>query len=442
MKRAASKNLKKRTINSSIWVTAGYGLQQVLRFASNIILTRLLFPEAFGLMAIIQTIMFGLAMLSDIGIAPSIIHNKRGNEPVFLNTAWTVHVAQGFIAFIVILVLTPFFADFYDQPMLLQLLPVVGFSAIITGFNSTKLATANRDLLMAKVTILELVTYIISLIVTVLLAWIYKSVWALVWGVLVGAFLKALASHFYLPGPHNRFAWEKPALIALFSFGGWIFLSSGLTFLSGEGIKLIVAKFMDVRMLAFYTLASTMSLVFWNAMQTLAGRVFFPAYSEVLREYPEKMHGLLTKARLIMIGSGGLCALFFVFFGDIFMRFVYDARYVETGVMLQILAMGTLASVVVGSYTGVFFAKGLVATSTLTQTIQAVVQIAAIFIGAYYYQERGVILALAAIHWLVYPVYAYFLHTKAGLWQPKIDLPFLAISAVISYFVFNSLHYV
>ncbi len=52
MKRAAAKNLKNRTINSSVWVTAGYGLQQILRFASNIILTRLLFPEAFGLMTI------------------------------------------------------------------------------------------------------------------------------------------------------------------------------------------------------------------------------------------------------------------------------------------------------------------------------------------------------------------------------------------------------
>lgn len=442
MKRAAAKNLKNRTINSSVWVTAGYGLQQILRFASNIILTRLLFPEAFGLMAIIQTIMFGLAMLSDIGIAPSIIHNKRGNEPAFLNTAWTIHVAQGFMTFLVILALTPFLADFYDHPMLLQLLPVVGFGAIITGFNSTKLATANRDLLMAKVTIIELVTYIISLAATIALAWIYKSVWALVWGVLLGAFLKMLASHFYLPGPHNKFAWEKPALHALFGFGAWIFLSSALTFISGEGIKLIVAKFMDMEMLAFYTLASTMSLVFWNAMQQLAGRVFFPAYSEVLREHPEKMQGLLTKARLIMIGSAGLCALFFIFFGDMFMRFVYDERYVETGVLLQILAMGSLASIVVGSYSGVFFAKGLVATSTVTQAIQAVVQIAAIFIGAHYYQEKGVIIALAAIHWLVYPVYAYYLHTKAGLWQPKIDLPFLAVSAVITYFVFRSLHYI
>ncbi len=442
MKRAAGKNLKKRTINSSVWVTAGYGAQQILRFASNIILTRLLFPEAFGLMTIVQTIMFGLAMLSDIGIQPSIIHNKRGNEPAFLNTAWTIHVIQGFLIFMVILAITPFFADFYQQPMLLQLLPVVGFSAIIAGFNSTKLATANRDLLMGKVTILELVTYIISLIVTVVLAWIYKSVWALVWGVLVGAFLKALASHVYLPGPHNRFAWEKPALHALFGFGAWIFLSSALTFISGEGIKLIVAKFLDIKMLAFYTLASIMSLVFWQAMQQLAGRVFFPAYSEVLREHPEKMVRLLTKARLIMIGSAGLFALFFVFFGDIFMRFVYDERYADSGILLQILAMGSLASIVVGSYSGVFFAKGLVAISTLTQAIQVVVQLLAIFIGAYYFQEKGVILALAVIHWLVYPVYAYYLHTKAGLWQPKIDLPFLAFSAVISYFVFNSLHYI
>ena len=59
MTKVKKNNFKKRAINSGIWVTAGYGLQQVLRLASNLILTRLLFPEAFGLMAIVQTIMTG-----------------------------------------------------------------------------------------------------------------------------------------------------------------------------------------------------------------------------------------------------------------------------------------------------------------------------------------------------------------------------------------------
>ncbi len=46
----------------------GVGGQQFLRLASNLILTRLMFPEAFGLMALIQTFMVGLQMFSDIGI--------------------------------------------------------------------------------------------------------------------------------------------------------------------------------------------------------------------------------------------------------------------------------------------------------------------------------------------------------------------------------------
>lgn len=437
-----SKNLKKRAINSGLWVTVGYGLQQVLRLGSNLILTRLLFPEAFGLMAIIQTVMIGLTMMSDIGIVPSIIHNKRGNEPEFLNTAWSLQVVQGVLIFFVVFLSAPFFAKFYNEAMLSQLLPVVGLSSLIAGFNSTKLASANRNLLMGKVTLIELLTYIVSIIVTILLAWIYKSVWALVWGTLAGGFLKMLASHFYLPGTRNKFAWEQPALKALFGFGSWIFLSSALTFLAGEGNKLFVAKFLDVKMLAFYTLASTMSLIFWQAMLQLSGKILFPTYSEVLRDHPERMDSLLTKARLAMIASGGLCALFFVLYGDQFMWAIYDDRYRDSGVMLQILGMGSLAGIIIGSYTGVFFAKGLVNISAATQAVQIVVQVIAILLGAHFYGTKGVIIALASIHWLLYPVYAYLLHTKAGLWQPKIDLPFLAVSAVISYFVFRSLHYI
>lgn len=442
MQQTKAQSLKKRAINSGLWVTAGYGFQQILRFASNLVLTRLLFPEAFGLMAIVQTVMVGLTMMSDFGIMPSIIQNKRGDEPDFLNTAWTIQVLQGVMIFLVICSLAPFFANFYHESILRQLLPVVGFSAVISGLNSTKLATANRNLHMAKVTLLELGTYVISLIITIFLAWMYKSVWALIWGMMFGNFLKMLASHFYLPGMRNHFVWEKPAVKAIFTYGSWIFVSSTLTFLAGEGNKLFVAKFLDVRMLAFYTLASTMSLIFWQAMLQLSGKILFPTYSEVLRDHPDQMNKVLAKARLLMIASGGLCALFFIFWGDQFMWFIYDDRYRESGVILQILGMGSLAGIIVGSYTGVFFAKGLVGVSTITQAVQIVVQVVAVIIGNYFYGNQGVIVALASIYWLLYPLYAYLLHTKTGLWQPKIDLPFLAVSALISYFVFQRINYI
>ena len=93
-------------------------------------------------------------MMSDLGIQPSIVQNERGHEDTFLNTAWTLQVIQGFLIFLAILISAPYFAAFYQHPMLSTLLPVVGTSAIIAGFNSTKLATANRDLQMGKTTLI------------------------------------------------------------------------------------------------------------------------------------------------------------------------------------------------------------------------------------------------------------------------------------------------
>ena len=68
----------------------GFGTGQVLRLASNLILTRLLFPEAFGVMAMVSVFLMGLAMFSDVGVGPAIMQSKRGDDRDFLNTAWTI----------------------------------------------------------------------------------------------------------------------------------------------------------------------------------------------------------------------------------------------------------------------------------------------------------------------------------------------------------------
>lgn len=441
MKNSEHLTLKKRAINSGLLVSVNYGAQQVLRFGSNLILTRLLFPEAFGLMAIMQAVMIGLTMMSDIGIQPSIVQNKRGGEANFLNTAWTIQVIQGLSIFLVILASASFFASFYHEPLLLQLLPVVGLGAVISGFNSTKLATAYRELYMAKVTLIEIVTYVISLTTIIILAWIYKSVWALIFGTLLGNFLKMLASHFVLPGNRNHFAWEKSSVKALFGFGSWIFVSSALTFLAGEGNKLFVAKLLNVNMLAFYTLASTMSLVFWQSICQLSSKILLPAYAEVLRNNPHRIQKVMTKTRLVMIIPSWICALFFVFYGDHFMWLIYDARYRESGVMLRILAMGSLAGIVGGSYAGILIAKGLVRSSTALLALQIVIQVIAILVGNHFYKEYGVVIALASVSWLMYPAYTY-VHIKAGLWQPKIDIPILSVSLLIVIFASMGIKYV
>src|SRR5882757_2906675 len=83
-------SLKQRAIRGSMWTMVGYVGSQVLRFGSTLVLTRMLFPEIYGKMAIAGVFFQGLQMFSDVGIGPSIIQNERGEHPPFYNTAWTI----------------------------------------------------------------------------------------------------------------------------------------------------------------------------------------------------------------------------------------------------------------------------------------------------------------------------------------------------------------
>ncbi|OED50635.1 hypothetical protein AB838_01625 [Rhodobacteraceae bacterium (ex Bugula neritina AB1)] len=86
----------KRTLRSASWLMIGDGGPQALRLAFNLILTRILFPEAIGLMALVTVEAMALPLFSNVGLGPPGTQNKRGDDPEFLNTAWTIQVFRGF----------------------------------------------------------------------------------------------------------------------------------------------------------------------------------------------------------------------------------------------------------------------------------------------------------------------------------------------------------
>lgn len=425
--------LRQRVFQAGFWTLSGYAMNQLLRLGGNLILTRLLFPEAFGLMAIVQALIVGITMITDIGIGPSIIQKTRGSDPDFVNTAWTIQLIRGVLMWIGFCALAWPVSKFYDQPILFGMLPVVGSVAIISGFNSTKLFTAQRNLEAARATQIDVGAYAIGLLCSVYFAWLTQSVWALVWGGLITSFLKAIASHVLLHGIRNRIAWDHDALKQMVGFGRWILLSSTLTFLSVEGMRLMIGAMLDMRQLGLYALASTMSLLLWQATQHLAGNVLFPVYSEVYRTNPKNLLATLYKVRLAIILPSWGVAVLFTFFGVEIMEVLYDSRYHESGTMLEVLAIGTYASCIWGSNAGVLLGTGKVATHALLTAMQIVCQITGILIGYHYWEGTGVIVGVAAANWMMYPVSAVIL-SRIGLWQPLLDLPFLGASVLMVMF--------
>lgn len=414
----------------------GYGLSQGLRLGGNLILTRLLTPEAFGLMALVQTFLIGLQMFSDFGVFPSIVQSQRGDDPKFLNTAWTIQAIRGGMLWLGSCLIAVPIAQFYEEPLLVWLLPVSGLTALIGGLASTKLATANRNLALRQITLLDLGTNAIALTVMIIGAWFYRSIWVLVLGGILSNILKTIASHWLLPGIQNRVAWDRSAVQEIQQFGRWIFLSTIIGFFALQGDRLILGKLLDIRFLGIYSIALGLSSMVEQIVEQINNKVLFPSYSELIRARPQDLYENLRKARLILLTLSIGFATFFVFCGPSLIDLLYDDRYQEAGWILQILAIGFLGRVISTTYGDVLMAKGETFSTMMLTIIGTVMQVISVFVGFSLAGYAGVILGLAAAEWLTYIAYA-ICFARLALWQPGVDFLIIAIagwlSAVIYY---------
>lgn len=421
--------LRRKMIRGSLWTVGGYGFSQAFRLGSNLILSRLLFPEAFGVMALVNVYMQGLQMFSDVGIGPSIIQNERGEDPAFLNTAWTIQVIRGAALWIGSWILAWPLALLYGEPILARMIPVAGIAALIAGFGSTSLFTLNRNLSLGKLTLLDLGTSAIGS--ATMIAWAYASpsIWALLAGGLTGTLARTVCSHWLQPGERNRFQWEPRAARALIRFGRWILISTALTFLVSRGDRMIMGVFLTAGQLGVYSIAFGLSQVVLAALDGLSGRMLFPVYSRLAGASPEEMRSKLRRTRIVILAAALPFFSILVAWGGRIVDFLYDSRYHDAGWILQILAAGTIFRAITTTFEPVTLAFGDSFRQMLKVAMWLVLLIMAMAVGGWLGGMRGLIIGVACTDVLRYPVTVWATQRYGG-WMPALDLAAVAYSGV------------
>lgn len=409
------RSIKQLIISGTIWTLISYGASQVLRFGSSIVLTRLLYPELFGLTSLVGSFIGGLHLFTDIGIGTSVIRSKRANEPDFYNTAWTLQVIRSIGIWIFCLLIAYPVSTFYKDPQLAWLLPVMSFTVVIDGFSSTSLFTLNRQMEFKQISIFELGTQIVQIAVMVIWAFFNQSIWAFVVGGLVSAVVRLVWSHRLNPGAPNRFVWDKEALDEMVVFGRWIFVSTALNFFANQSDRLILAKLIPLDLLGVYGIAYALAEVPKSIIFSLGGKVLFPAYtkfSELPRpEFLEKIKRV--RFPVIMASAIGLALL--VSFGDILIAILYDKRYADAEWIFPMLALGAwpvLLTVTVDTALFVIGKPKYIAFGCFWSALSLFV---GIVLGHHQFGDAG---AIAAIPISNIPLY---LGIGFGLWKEKLS---------------------
>lgn len=393
-------------MRAASWSLAGYAISLVLRLGSNLLLTRLLAPDMFGVMSVAYTVFTGLSMFSDVGLGPIIIQSKRGNERTFLNVVWVTQIGRGVVVTTVALLLAVGLSSgwlsallpaqsVYAEPVVPSLIAVLSVMGIITGLESTKLTWARRNLSFAKLTQIELITQIGATLFILVWAWISPSVWALAWGWMFGAVLKTALTHLTLPGPSNRLEWDRETFAEVFRFGRWILVSSPLSFLMSSGDRILLASFLDAKTMGLYWVAFTLASIVQVAVSRVVGHAMLPALSEVARERPTELRTMMYRMRrpldLACFGGAGLLYAL----GPAIIHLLYDKRYSEAGWMLSALAV-TLLATPIELFDQSLLAIGKPKLLSLLNGIRTVLLYSAVPIGYHMAGAQGAIYGVAA----------------------------------------------
>lgn len=338
----AEPGLRARVVRATSWSVAAYGVGFAIRVGSNLVLTRLLTPDDFGLMTLLSIVIAGLYLLSDFGVTPCVVRSPRGDEPTFRDTAWTLTLVRGSALFVIACVLAYPTSRFYDEPDLAYLIPALaGGSLFIGSFRSIKVVAAERHLNARRVSLFELVSQIVTVVVTIIWAYLWPSIWALVGGAIISSSLHVMLSFTMFPGRNDRLCWDRSSLTELLGFGRWVFLSTGLMFLAGQTDRVILSQFVTFATLGVVGIGLQLAEMPRQLLTRLCNQVLLPAMSKVMDRPRDELRQLIEKQRRRALPLAAVVLALGFSLSDVAVNVLYDDRYAAAGWVVAVMLLST-----------------------------------------------------------------------------------------------------
>lgn len=420
----AASALLRRLSASTFWILLSYGGGQGLRLASNLILTRLLAPEAFGIMALVSMILMGLALLSDAGIATAIAQSEDGDDPEFLDTAWSLQLLRGALLWGVASLLAEPLARVFDQEVLAWAVPIAGASLLLQGLTPARVETAHRHLHLGRLTLITLSAQALGLAAIIALCLFLRSVEALVVGMVLQEGLRLALIAVFLPGRRNRFALKAAPARQILRFGGWIFVATAFWFITHQGDRAILGQSLSPGELGLYNIALFLASFPLLLGQAITQKMLIPLYREGAEPAAISRLRWRLSACLLALLAGmawGAPAL---------VGLLYDARYLQAGPLCVMLAVSLTPAALLLSYDQAALAQGNSRGFCVYTALRATLQTGIFLLGLSHWGVVGGIAALGLSQIAAYPALR-ALARRHGAADLRHDLSFAALALLL-----------
>jgi len=324
-----------RIVRGGMILGMGSGAENALRFLRNIILARILAPEAFGAMAIVLSVNALLESFTEVGIKEAIIQNPKGEDRRFLNGAWWMAAGRATALFSGAALAAPYIARFYDIPDLTTLMRVAFLAIAFNGLISAGAYVAVKRMDFKRWVVLFHGGAAVGILTSIGLSFVVRDVWALAIGFAVEAAGRMVLSYVLCPfRPGLQF--DRELMRSLLRYSRGMVGLPILTFVYMRADVFVLGKVGTVEELGLYTMAVALARMPSQFVTSIASRVFMPEFSRVQQD-KGKVNELIQKITSPIILFFAPLLFFLAFYGGNVLALVYGSRYAAVGTAFAIV---------------------------------------------------------------------------------------------------------
>ncbi|SDS25033.1 lipopolysaccharide biosynthesis protein [Christiangramia echinicola] len=272
-------SLRKQATSGFVWTFAQQFGNQASSFLVSLVLARLLLPEEFGLIGMIAIFVSVGNVLLNSGLTQSLIRSKKLNDDDY-STVFYFNLLASIVIYLIIYISGPYIANFYDQPILKDIVRLYCVTFIISAFSAVQSARLTKSMNFKTQTIIAVPATVVGGIVGISMAYMGFGVWSLVWSQIASSLLSSIQLWIYSKWvPARVFKVDK--FRNHFNFGYKITISSLLNRVFDNAYLIIIGKFFSPAQVGFYTRAETMKQLPVTNISNALNKVTYPLFASI-----------------------------------------------------------------------------------------------------------------------------------------------------------------
>lgn len=346
-------SLSRKTIQASIWSSLAEIIAKIINPLVFLLLTQILSPKDFGVVAVATTVLGFIYVISDMGTSKILIqyNNKSKDFDKLCDVSFWFNSFMGIILFLLVFILAPQIANLYNQPNSSLVIRVLSLQILFYSLSSVQNALRKRELDFKFLFIVRLITIGTPLFISLPIAFAGGGYWAIVFSSLVGSALSMIVlwvKSNWKPTKYFNFSLLKN----IFSKSAWSTTEQIFIWIPISLDTYLLSNFLSTSDLGYFSTSKTFFATVTGLFLAPFIPVLFSALSKLTEETARFRRSVLFAQKLVFSISGFIGTSVFIYreyIGDLIFNQNWKGISAILGLMFLIMGLEYFYSVIVES---------------------------------------------------------------------------------------------